>query len=202
MPVRKVQLGRRGFRDLTLCGEVPHRLQHVLHLAAVGTGVHVNGTAHRAGDAVGKFQAGQTMFQRSSAQSRKLLPCPRRHLHGVRKTEFRFQGGGVDHRAAVALVGKEDVAAVAQQIIPDGLCFAQRHRCAELCFAFRQDEHIRRAANFKGAVCRKGLVLLERDACRCQLLLESFHNGLLLFRGNQSILSSRPRRMSSSRAAL
>ncbi len=38
------------------------RAQHLLHLAAVGPGVHANAAAHRAGDAVGKFQPGEAQL--------------------------------------------------------------------------------------------------------------------------------------------
>ena len=71
----------------------------------------------------------------------------------------------------------QDIAAVAQQIIADSLLFAQRSCTAKLLFCLRLHEQLCRAADLKGTVCRKRLVLPKRDACLQQLLFESFHSG-------------------------
>ena len=123
MAVAQVKLRCRSLLHLALGGEVLHRGQHILHLAAVGSGVHVDCAAHRTGDAVGKFQPGQAMLQRRFAQRREPHARPGGelcavHLHGV------LHGGNIQHHAVVALVGKQDIAAVAQQIVPDALRFA------------------------------------------------------------------------------
>ena len=121
--VAQVKFCCRRFFYFALGGKVLHRGQHILHLAAVGSGVHVDCAAHRTGDAVSKFQSGQAVFQRRFAQRRKPHARPGGelcavHLHGV------LHGGNIQHHAVVALVGKQDIAAVAQQIVPDALRFA------------------------------------------------------------------------------
>ena len=121
--VAQVKLRCRSLLHLALGGEVLHRGQHILHLAAVSTGVHVDCAAHRTGDAVGKFQPGQAMLQRRFAQRREPHARPGGelcavHLHSV------LHGGNIQHHAVVALVGKQNIAAVAQQIVPDALRFA------------------------------------------------------------------------------
>ena len=123
MAVAQVKLRCRSLFYFALGGKVLHRGQHILHLAAVGSGVHVDCAAHRTGDTVGKFQPGQAMLQRRFAQRREPHARPGGelcsvHLHGV------LHGGNIQHHAVVALVGKQDIAAVAQQIVPDALRFA------------------------------------------------------------------------------
>ena len=198
MAVAQIQLCRRCLHDLSFRGQIPHHSEDILHFAAIGTRIHIHCTAHRAGDAVGKFQTGQAVFQRSPAQG-----CEPDARTGCQHIAFNgniaAQCRNVDHHTGKTLVRKQDIAAVAQQIIADSLLFAQRSRTAKLLFCLRLHEQLCRAADLKGTVCRKRLVLPERDACLQQLLFESFHSGQLL---NQSILSSRPRRISSSRAAL
>ena len=51
--IAEIQLCGRHFSDLAFCRQIPHCGEHVLHLAAVGTRIHIHCTAHRAGDAVG-----------------------------------------------------------------------------------------------------------------------------------------------------
>ena len=180
MAITQVKLCRRSLFHLALGGEVLHRGQHILHLAAVSTGVHIDCAAHRAGDAVGKFQPGQAMLQRRFAQRREphTRPCGELcavHLHGV------LHGGDIQHCAVVALVGKQDIAAVAQQIIPDALRLAQGNSAAKLCMVCRLHEQPRRAADLKGAVRCQWLVFFINNACCGQQLLELFHRVRLLF---------------------
>ena len=113
VPVGKVERGSLCLHDVAVLRQIPHRLQHILHLAAVGSGVHIDRTAHRAGDAVGKFQPGQAVFQCGSAQARKLQArtgdhsiidltrrCPRmRDL--FQKADAHFQGHGSNDHAPV-----------------------------------------------------------------------------------------------------
>ena len=116
------------------------------------------------------------MFQRSPAQG-----CEPDARTGCQRIAFNgniaAQCRNVDHRTGKALVRKQDIAAVAQQIIADSLFFAQRSRTAKLLFRLRLHKQLCGTADFKGTVCRKRLVLPERDACLLQLLFESFHSG-------------------------
>ena len=202
MAVAQVKLRCRRLFHFAFGGKVLHRGQHVLHLAAVGTGVHVDRTAHRAGDAVSKFQPGQAVFQRRFAQCRKPHARPGGelcavHLHSV------LHGGNIQHCAVVAFIGKQDITAIAQQIIPDALRLAQGNGAAKLRPVCRLHEQPRRATDFKGTMRRQRLIFFISNACCGQQLLELFHRVRLLFyRKDQSILSSSPSRISSSLAAL
>ena len=200
--VAQVKFCCRSLFYFALGGKVLHRGQHILHLAAVGTGVHVDRAAHRTGDAVGEFQPGQAVFQRRFAQRREPHARPGGelcavHLHSV------LHGGNSQYRTIVALVGKQDITAVAQQIIPNALRLAQGNGAAKLRMVYRLHEQPRRAADFKGTMRRQRLIFFISNACCCQQLLELFHRVRLLFyREDQSILSSSPSRISSSLAAL
>ena len=142
------------------------------------------------------------MFQRRFAQRREPHARPGGelcavHLHGV------LHGGDIQHRTIVALVGKQDIAAVAQQIVPDALRLAQGNGAAKLCMVHRLHEQPRRAADLKSTVRCQQLVFFISNACCGEQLLELFHRVRLLFyREDQSILSSSPSRISSSLAAL
>ena len=97
------------------------------------------------------------------------------------KTDSHFQSRGIHDHAPVARILKQDVAAVAQQVIFHIVRFAQFDHTAELFFRLRLDKHIRRAANFKGAVGGKRLVLGKADLLRLQLLFQSFHKTGFLY---------------------
>ena len=116
------------------------------------------------------------MFQRSPAQG-----CEPDARTGCQRIAFNgniaAQCRNVDHHTSKTFVRKQDIAAVAQQIIADSLLFAQRCRTAKLLFCLRLHKQLCGTADFKGTVCRKRLVLPERDACLQQLLFESFHSG-------------------------
>ena len=178
--VAQVKLRCRSLLHLALDGKVLHRGQHILHLAAVSTGVHVDRAAHRTGDAVGKFQPGQTMLQRRFAQRREPHARPGGelcsvHLHGV------LHRRNIQYRTIVALVGKQDITAVTQQIIPNALRLAQGNGAAKLCMVYRLHEQPRRATDFKGTMRRQRLIFFISNACCGQQLLELFHRVRLLF---------------------
>ena len=91
--------------------------QHLIHLPAVGAGVHVYRAAHRAGDAEGEFQAGERLVPGILAQAFK------RHAGGALDgAAVGLKGGGglpavqTDHRAAKAFVPYQQIGAVAQQV--------------------------------------------------------------------------------------
>ena len=142
------------------------------------------------------------MFQRRFAQRREPHARPGGelcsvHLHSV------LHRRNIQYRTIVALVGKQDIAAVAQQIVPDALRLAQGNGAAKLCMVHRLHEQPRRAADFKGTMRRQRLIFFISNACCGEQLLELFHRVRLLFyREDQSILSSSPSRISSSLAAL
>ena len=87
----------------------------------------------------------------------------------------------IDHHAGKAFVRKQDVAAVAQQVIFHIARFAQCDHAAELFLRLRPGKNIRRAADFKGAVGGKRLVLGKADLLRLQLLFQSFHKTGFLY---------------------
>ena len=97
------------------------------------------------------------------------------------KTDSHFQSRGIHDHAPVAPILKQDVAAVAQQVIFHTARFAQCDHAAELFFCLRPGKNIRRAANFKGAVGSKGFVLGKADLLRLQLLFQSFHKTGFLY---------------------
>ena len=178
--VAQVKFCCRRLFYFALGGKVLHRGQHILHLAAVGTGVHVDRAAHRAGDAISKFQSGQAVFQRRFAQRREPHARPGGelcsvHLHSV------LHGGNSQHRTIVALVGKQDITAIAQQIIPDALRLAQGNGAAKLRPIYRLHEQPCRAADFKGTMHRQRLIFFISNVCCGQQLLELFHRVRLLF---------------------
>ena len=178
--VAQVKFCCRSLLHLALGGEVLHRGQHILHLAAVSTGVHVDCAAHRTGDAISKFQSGQAVFQRRFAQRREPHARPGGelcavHLHSV------LHRRNIQYRTIVALVGKQDIAAVAQQIVPDALRLAQGNGTAKLYMIYRLHEQPRRAADFKGTVRCQRLVFFISNACCGEQLLELFHRVRLLF---------------------
>ena len=179
--IAEIQLCGRHFSDLAFCRQIPHCGEHVLHLAAVGTRIHIHCTAHRAGDAVGKFQPGQAMLQCRLTQCRKADTCACGQ-DCIFHRDLCVQCRNIDHHAGKAFVRKQDVAAVAQQVIADSLLFAKRNCTAELLLVFRHDKQLCRASDFKGTVRRKRFILPERDRCCLQFLLESFHDNLLLLR--------------------
>ena len=125
VPVGEVEVCGIFCHDLAFSGQIRHRDQHVFHLSAVGTGIHINCTAHCAGDAISKFQAGQAAVQRRLTQSRKLqarasddciVDRPRlctRMADVFQKTDSHFQSRGIHDHAPVARILKQDVAAVA-----------------------------------------------------------------------------------------
>ena len=178
--VAQIKLRGRCLFYFALGGKILHRGQHILHLAAVSTGVHVDRAAHRAGDAISKFQSGQAVFQRRFAQRREPHARPGGelcsvHLHSV------LHGGNSQHCAIVALVGKQDITAVAQQIIANALRLAQGNGAAKLCPIYRLHEQPRRAADFKGTMRRQRLIFFISNVCCGQQLLELFHRVRLLF---------------------
>ena len=179
--IAEIQLCGRHFSDLAFCRQIPHCGEHVLHLAAVGTRIHIHCTAHRAGDAVGKFQPGQAMLQCRLTQCRKADTCACGQ-DCIFHRDLCVQCRNIDHHAGKAFVRKQDVAAVAQQVIADSLLFAKRNCTAELLLVFRHDKQLCRASDFKGTVRRKRFILPERDRRCLQFLLESFHDNLLLLR--------------------
>ena len=176
MAVAEVELLRRGFDDLPLPGQIPHRGQHILHLAAVGTGVHVDRTAHRAGDAVGKLESGEAGFQRRHTEGREHLTGPHddrivskgrvfpRETDIFDNADAALHGRHVNDSPAVACILEQDVAAVAQQIALDPCFFCQPDGGAELLLVFRQDEQVCRAADAEGAVGTERLILLVCNA--------------------------------------
>ena len=97
------------------------------------------------------------------------------------KTDSHFQSRGIHDHAPVARILKQDVAAVAQQVIFHITRFAQCDHAAELFLRLRPGKHIRRAADFKGAVGGKRLVLGKADFLRLQLLFQSFHKTGFLY---------------------
>ena len=116
--------------------------------------------------------------------------------------DSHFQGGGVNDNAAVPGILKQDVAAVAQQIILHAAFPAQGDSTAKLLFGLRLGEYLRRAADLKGAVGGQRLIFPIRDALSPQLLFQLFHKLVVPLSGCYSMVPSKPSRMSSSFAAL
>ena len=180
VPVGKIQLGRFTVHPAAVGGEIADGFQHILHFAAVSTGVHVDGTAHRAGDAIGKFQPGVAVLEGKFAQLGKFQTCRCRNIIAVgilinRQSHSRCFGRNINDCSSKALIRKQDVAAIAQQVIADLRLFAELNGLTKLIFIPRHHKQVGRAANAESAVCRERLVFFIKDSSRLQLLLELFH---------------------------
>ena len=186
--VSEVELFCRYLNGLPFCGQIPHGDQHVLHLAAVSSGVHVDSTAHRTRDTVGKLKTGEAVFQRRHAERREHLICTdndsivsqgrifARETDVFKNTDRALHGRYIDDSSPVARILKQDVAAVAQQIIFDVRFLRQLDGGAELRLIFRQDKDICRAADAESAVRAERLVFFVCNARSGQSLFQSFHS--------------------------
>ena len=124
--VSEVELFCRYLNGLPFCGQIPHGDQHVLHLAAVSSGVHVDRSAHRTRDAVGELKTGEAVFQRRHAERREHLVCTdndsivsqgrifARETDVFKNTDRALHGRYIDDSSPVACILKQDVATVAQ----------------------------------------------------------------------------------------
>ena len=131
--------------------------QHILHLAAVGTGVHKGRASAGAGNAVGKFQPRQAVLQRCAT-----------HLHqrrtGLGKNGIALYRYGREvlihhqHRRINALVCHQQIRAVADGQKSHAVCPGTLHQRRDLLFRLREQQHPRRAADLKGGVQAHGLV--------------------------------------------
>ena len=129
------QVCHRQCAQLQITVKEGHALQHVLQLIAVGTGVHIDRTAHRTGDAAGKFQTRQAQRLRLAAQPPQRLPGPGGDAHRVRIKAGVFHPGQAAHvndRAVKPGIVKQCVGAVAEQVDADTVFPAELQGAAQL----------------------------------------------------------------------
>ena len=93
-------------------------MQDVFHLAAIGSGVHIDGTAQCSRDTIREFQTGQLGAECFAAEGRKPRACT-----GADEVFFLLdavvQGRDINDCTTVASILKENIAAVAEQLIFD-----------------------------------------------------------------------------------
>ena len=128
-----------------------HGSEHIPHLAAVGTGVHVHRAAHAAGDAEGKLKPRKALGGRGLAQS--VQPKAGIGINGrPLKAGRASHGRGVQHGAVKSGIGKQDVGTFAKEIIPHAVLTAQPDNFGHLFAVFGGAEHPGRAADAKAGV--------------------------------------------------
>ena len=91
-------------------------LHHVLHLSAVGAGVHHQSAAHRAGYAGGKLQPRKRILLRKARKLGKRHARLDIDISAVEQKHFGKLLGADHEKLAQPLVGEEDVCAVAENV--------------------------------------------------------------------------------------
>ena len=171
--VAHLQIGGRQGAQLQIAVQKGHAFQHVLQLPAVGPRVHIDSTAHRAGDAAGKFQPGQSQCLGLAAKASQRLPRPGGNTHkvGIRVGCFHLiQASHIHNGTVKAGIVKQRVGAISQQIDTHALCTAVLQNTAQLCCIARGAPERRRTPDFKRRVPCQYLLLHKGQLLCCQSL--------------------------------
>ena len=143
-------------------GDLRH---HVLHLPAVGSGVHEHRAAHRAGNAGGKLQPFEGGAGRGVAQFGQQRAALRGEgeasvLRGRGLAHCVEAGGDEQHHAANASIAHQHIAAVAKDGDRHAAFLCRQQRMAHLLRRVRLHQHVGRAAQTQGGMgahgCGKG----------------------------------------------
>lgn len=133
-----------------------HRLQHVCYAGAVGTGVHIAGTADRAGDARDGLHAGETGLGGSRGDIGKQGAGCCRNMRAV-DGDVREALAQCHDDTADALVTDEQVGAVAHNGERQIAAVAGVKRGDESLLGIGRDKDVGRAADLKRGVLAHGL---------------------------------------------
>ena len=132
-------------------------LHHLHHFAAVRSGIHHDGAAHGSGDAGSKFQTGQSSFRCLCCQTHQLHARAGSYTFSVKGDLCQIPGQLQDH-AAVASIGHQQVAAVAEQKIRDAVFFQKRGHAHQRFPILYRHKKIRGTAHAKGCVLSHRLI--------------------------------------------
>ena len=160
-----------------------HAFQHVLHLAAIGTGIHIHGPADGAGDAAGKGKACKALLLGNGAKPPQREASARSKAGGAVRLWFRcraeVQPAQIYDCAVVALIGKQRVGAVAQKVGAHTVFPAKHQRAAQLVHGFGRAPEHRRAADLESGMGCQRLLLGKRQGAFLQGLTQGFDRLLL-----------------------
>ena len=136
---------------------------HVLHLTAIGAGVHICRAAHRAGNAAGKFQAAERVVRRYVAQLLQRSAALRRERHAAVRQRHGIGNlaeklAQLNHQPANASVPHKQVAAIAQHAHRHARLSGRRICSRELLHVGDLRQHIRRPSQLKGGIAAHGRV--------------------------------------------
>ena len=136
--------------------------EHLHHLPAVGPGVHHHGSVQCAGDTVGKLQAGEPPAQGSVGQPGQGDTALRPQT-AVDLTHL-IQAARLEHKALIAVVGHQQIAAVSQEKRGDSNLCGGPHGGGGLLPAPGQRHQPGRAADAERGVPLHGLVFPHLQA--------------------------------------
>ncbi len=172
-----------------LCGKHPFlarlvqkgcRNQNILNLTAVGARIHIYRAAHAARNTKRKFHAGKTLVRRHNANAGQRRACFGCQDTAVANDPPHCPANADDHTVK-ALVSKENVGSVSQQIIPHAVCTANCKGPRKLPFVLRLTEQARRPADLEAGMMRQPLLHGARDRPPPKIgcdLIPMHHNSL------------------------
>ena len=136
---------------------------HVLHLAAIGAGVHIGCATHRAGNAAGKFQTAESMVRCRIAQllQRGASLCRKCHTpvgQGNGVGNLAKELSQLENQAPYTAIPYEQIAAIPQDAYLrtgiSGGCICR----GKLLNGSNLHQYIRRSSQSKGGIAAHGRV--------------------------------------------
>ena len=92
---------------------MPALNKHILHLAAVGSCVHISRTARTSRNTESKFQSRQSVFKGKIADLAHCCPCVTDDGISVHKLYFRLGTAHIDYHRVKSVVRNQHIASVA-----------------------------------------------------------------------------------------
>ena len=147
MPVTQVECSSVKFQLCTVFIENIYSLNDILHLSAIGSGVHDNCSADTSGNPCSKFHAAQTIRCRSIGNFRKHCTCLRRDPRSLHFNVSHWLCH-LDHHTTDSLVSHKQIAAISDKRIWHMMLSAKSKNRRKCCF-IRLDQHICRPTHTK-----------------------------------------------------
>ena len=159
--------------------DMRNAVDNVLHLAAVGSCVHKHRSADRTGNTPAELKTGKTALERVLAKRRKTCSgaaVDRVVVHERYPAEVSVK---TDNGSAEAIVGSENVAAVAEDKVVDVGLAALLENSAELAESADLYVDVGVSADFEGGVPVEWFILARlaaEELCKVVNYIRSVHN--------------------------